>query len=100
MIGGKLRLLRSQVSLVQKDDRLALPLDLLPSPDAGMFDVLAHDSLLLSRGTNLTHEIAPRSAPRTAMQRSAWKESSANFVLMHIMLGMVALMLALSGTGS
>jgi hypothetical protein len=29
---------------VQKDDRLALPLDLVPSPDAGKLDVLAHSS--------------------------------------------------------
>jgi hypothetical protein len=34
------------------------------------------------------------------IHRSAWKGNSANFVLMHIMLGTVALMVALSGTGS
>jgi hypothetical protein len=49
VIGGKLRPLRSPgfdgaEAAVQKYDRLALPLDLVPSPDAGKFYVLAHRS--------------------------------------------------------
>src|SRR5215213_11156478 len=35
---------------------------------------------LLNRGTNLIYDSALRSAPRTAIQRSAWKEDSPKFV--------------------
>jgi hypothetical protein len=49
VIGGKLRPLRAPgfddaEAAVQKDDRLALALDLISSPDAGKFYVLAHRS--------------------------------------------------------
>ena len=49
MIGGEVRPLRSpgfvgEETAVQEEKRLALPLDLEPSPDAGKFDVRAHSS--------------------------------------------------------
>jgi hypothetical protein len=82
VIGGKLRLLRSPgfvgaEAAVQKDDRLALPSTSYQVLTPGSW-TYSPTALLLKRGTNLTYEIAPRSAPRTAIHQSAWRNCLEN----------------------
>src|SRR5215213_2000574 len=63
VIGGEIRSLRPpgfvrNETAVQKEDRVALALDLVPSPDTGKFDVLAHRSLPPSIAAQTLHTIA------------------------------------------
>src|SRR5215211_5645086 len=77
VIGGEIRSLRPQVSFVTKPPCRRRTGSPWPSTS---YQVLTPGSstyspttLLLSRGTNLTYDSALRSAPRTAIHRSAWK---------------------------
>src|SRR5215204_2306605 len=85
VIGGEIRSLRPQVWFVTKPPCRRRTGSPWPStsyqvltPGSSTYSPTAH---LLNRSTKLTYDSAFRSAPRTAIHRSAWKGNSANFAL-------------------